>query len=515
VADEALLRIKLDEGAAGPRSSPTRPYTPPSQPYYPTATRPAGGGGQATKLFDPYEEAMRRRQSEVQREQTKAAYEDLYGDVKSSLDVILEVAEHFRGTLGGAFGSILGAALDAAAAFREMSKRQTAREVVVPELEPYVPPVEPPTLEEYIPAKKPYQPPRFAEQQPEGPAVEPPTLEEYIPAKKPYQPPRFAEQQPEGPAYKDVKQAFDERDARALPGPKQVQPANRGVAPPSRGVQERTPRVEHLGTTIANRPQEPPAPEMLVAGEAEGAAAGGMAMAEAVPIAGAILAVLIAVDKAMQGVRDNAVSAARSLGDFAVKIATPGNTFGQDAQMAGDAIHTVGDKMWKFAPFISAVTSVTGEAISSLGRFSTAVDAAAQHYAQYSPVLAQAQAVAEMRQVYGDFRRAQMVGTNLAKYTLAKSKLEQDVEDLKASVLDSLLPTLTKIVEVADNLLQTGTASNRFLQGMIGGVVDLRTEAEKATDIINAINRAIEREAMDKLDPTTTILDMNVAEPPV
>jgi hypothetical protein len=95
--------------SAQPQAPPPAQAT--SQPAA-TTTTPA-----ASKVFDPFADAVAQRQAEVKKEQIKLAYESMYGaaqQTKSAFDVTLDLAQKMRGTIGGIFGTFVGASLDIA-----------------------------------------------------------------------------------------------------------------------------------------------------------------------------------------------------------------------------------------------------------------------------------------------------------------------------------------------------------------------------------------------------------------
>ena len=119
------------------------------------------------------------------------------------------------------------------------------------------------------------------------------------------------------------------------------------------------------------------------------------------------------------------------------------------------------------------------------------IDKAAERYGEYSPEIAQAQAIAEVRQEMGDMRRAQLLGANMAQYILAQSETRQKWEDVKARFMNAALPAMTGIYNMlgyalpkliedknqevkdpTDVILGEGQQAQRARDQMIGGVGD-------------------------------------------
>lgn len=99
-----------------------------------------------------------------------------------------------------------------------------------------------------------------------------------------------------------------------------------------------------------------------------------------------------------------------------------------------------------------------GKAVAEFHRqlagFGDALDQTAKRLAPFSAPLAQAQGIAEMRQVMGELRRARMLGDELSKWVEARSKLEQATQDAMAKLLKPLIPAATRIMERVVELLE-------------------------------------------------------------
>lgn len=93
---------------------------------------------------------------------------------------------------------------------------------------------------------------------------------------------------------------------------------------------------------------------------------------------------------------------------------------------------------------------VVGEALAAfnnqLAAFANGLNQTAQRLAQYSPQLAVAQTNAQVAQILGDVRRAQTLGSGLARFTEAQSNLSQAAQDTLTELLRPLLPIVTNIL---------------------------------------------------------------------
>lgn len=83
----------------------------------------------------------------------------------------------------------------------------------------------------------------------------------------------------------------------------------------------------------------------------------------------------------------------------------------------------------------------------------------AERYGEYNPEIAQAQAMAEIRKITGDMRRAQESGGELAEFIKAQSEMQDRWEDVKTQVMRKIIPVITGILEVLSALF--GIAAGR------------------------------------------------------
>lgn len=94
--------------------------------------------------------------------------------------------------------------------------------------------------------------------------------------------------------------------------------------------------------------------------------------------------------------------------------------------------------------------TIFGEAIEQAGKSALEFDRALQgtisRLSSYSAPLATAAAQADVRQILGDIRRAQYLGSDLARYQDMRSQLSDMGQDLMAQVLKGLMPAAEKIL---------------------------------------------------------------------
>lgn len=112
-----------------------------------------------------------------------------------------------------------------------------------------------------------------------------------------------------------------------------------------------------------------------------------------------------------------------------------------------------------------------------LKKVADAANKLSERLSPYSGSLAVARAQADVRQTLGDMRRANYLGTDLARFTTAQSNLSQSGQDLLASILKPLVPLVTKILDALT-----------FVVDGINGMVAIITEiATFVGDLVTAI----------------------------
>lgn len=184
-----------------------------------------------------------------------------------------------------------------------------------------------------------------------------------------------------------------------------------------------------------------------IPGMLEGAGIPEDAIAGALPAVGAGLMVKAINDKINKAIIDGIKSSIGTAGNIATSIATVNQDVTAPIAQLGDAASKAGEKIDEYVPIIGKFGIIAGESAKALAQMMQAVDATAKHYSQYNADLAAASTQAEVRQTMRDISRSQLLGPRLSEYVTAKSKLENDVEDMKAAILNELMPTLNLVVE--------------------------------------------------------------------
>jgi len=141
--------------------------------------------------------------------------------------------------------------------------------------------------------------------------------------------------------------------------------------------------------------------------------------------------------------------AAKALAD-AIKQAIVGGikAVGQaGAAVAGLNTAAAGDSLTKAINMIPIFGDYLAAANQAFRGFIQGLDQTAMKLAPFSGALSTAQAMAQVRQIEGDIRRAQLLGPGLAKFVDQRSKFEQAGQDLLAEMLRPLIPLATAFME--------------------------------------------------------------------
>ena len=191
----------------------------------------------------------------------------------------------------------------------------------------------------------------------------------------------------------------------------------------------------------------------VLGGVLGGAGPGGIAamgaLGAAFPTIGIAMAAIGAVTFVSDKLRETITGAIHTIGSFASAIASPDANPATLMEKVGGGLEALGAKIPVLGIFIGAV----GAATSELGRFMRALDGLVDRYAQYSPALATAQAINEIRQVFGDIRRAQQLTPQLVNYLRIQGDMQQKFEDIKVKLLLKILPIANELLQSVLNIV--------------------------------------------------------------
>lgn len=185
-------------------------------------------------------------------------------------------------------------------------------------------------------------------------------------------------------------------------------------------------------------------------------AAGATGAAAAVPVVGMVMAVKEIADKIKAEIIGGIKAAIGGVGGVFEAAAAPGADPSVPIGQLGDAATAASEKLVDMGLPIGYMTIALGETVSSLSRLMRSIDQTAGRYGEYNAGIAQAQAIAEIRHTMGDFRRAQEVSGEMAKYLMAQSDLQQKFEDIKVKMLAKILPSVTRAIEILEAIMPSG-----------------------------------------------------------
>lgn len=244
-----------------------------------------------------------------------------------------------------------------------------------------------------------------------------------------------------------------------------------------------------------------------VPGALQGMGLSADAVASAVPVAGIALAAKAVADKINREVVEGIKGGIGTAGSIATSVASVNQDVTVPLNQLSTAASEAGESLMSLAPELGVFMVGLGESGKALTQLMQAVDATAKHYEQYSAEVAMAAARAEVRQTTRDIRRANRLGAGLADYVTAKSKLENDVEDIKAALLEMLLPLITNIVNgISDSI--HGTEKIVTVMGLLNrlsteGMVSQESQLRILTQIYETLFK--KNEEVEIQDPTTIL----------
>lgn len=454
--------------------------------------------------FDPTKEAEKRREAEARKVQIDKAYENMYGTAKrteSVFDEAFSLAKTLRGSIGGAFGTIFGAALDIWAIFDERNKQE--RDAAA-QLELMT-----------FPVSKPAQPSPVAPVEVQPPAPPTPSIPQLPDVSQDVGGQEVTQQEPSMPSAKKTQLVPSSVNV----APKtQLTPSTQPTAPvpQPKATPTPTPQPTTAKPPVATPPAKPPIPPVNAgagasaagagaagaagAGAAASAGAGGAGAATGSAIAAA--AGPVAIIMAVKEISDALIAGTRTFVNNVQSLAS--NFVSADASVS-TSIETVGKATESVSNKFGILGAAVNQSITSFGAFMRTLDGVADRYANLSPDIAVAQAMSDVRQILGDFQRAQRIGPQLARYIQQQSEVQQRFEDIKIKLLMAIMPAVTKILELIElglPVIDTGvTAVTSFTTATVSPILELVT-------IIRQIQRLLSGQTDAPMidDPTTTIL---------
>lgn len=173
------------------------------------------------------------------------------------------------------------------------------------------------------------------------------------------------------------------------------------------------------------------------------------------PLIGAILKAKKMVEDTVLGTTKAAIGGASGIANWSASAdADPSKPIGA----FGDAASKAGESLAKVDLISGTLTMAFGEGVKSVSGFMQALDQTTKRYGEVTPMVAQQEAMGEVRQVLGDLRRGQEVGPELVRYMQTQQDMQQKFEDIKIKILNQLLAVVNPILKIMDQILPTGEA---------------------------------------------------------
>ncbi len=256
----------------------------------------------------------------------------------------------------------------------------------------------------------------------------------------------------------------------SVPPPTPPEPPMIGNGPGD-ALATRKPKIEVLGATANwnrdRRNKQPNEYSKLYGGHEAPSTMTGTPL----DIAGAIIGKIKAVMDAITGMT---VAAGQFTASMISASDSPTNFVAEQSQN----IKSFGDSLGKVsgvAGFVVSQLAVLGEA---LGAVMQELDGMADRYGKFNPEITQAQAMADIRQQLGDFRRSQQAAPDLVKYIESRAELQQKIEDTKIRILSRIMPAVLKGMNAFEKVLP-------LLESMAGVIADVANALPGAQDRAN------------------------------
>jgi hypothetical protein len=212
---------------------------------------------------------------------------------------------------------------------------------------------------------------------------------------------------------------------------------------------------------------------------------------------------------ALRAFRDALIRGTEAVGGFAAKVVSPSADPAEFMQSIGSAVKGVSSALFYVSPLLGIFGSVVGTAIESVSGFMKALDGMVDRYGEYNPEIAMAQAQAEVRQIMGDLRRSKEAAPDLVKYVQQRSDMQQQFEDAKISMLSALMPIAKKLMEIGVSILP-------FIEVIVNVISEIAKVIPGMSEDIDAMRKKAEDDGMPdfKVDTDMTKLVKQGYVPP-
>ena len=140
------------------------------------------------------------------------------------------------------------------------------------------------------------------------------------------------------------------------------------------------------------------------------------------------------------------------IGGLAKSVSSPDDSAANTVSAVGGGVSDLGSAL----PVIGIPLVAIGEGLKIVGGLMDNFTKMAEKYGEYNPAIAQAQAMAEVKKIMGDMRRAQESGQELVKFVKLQAETQQRFEDLKMKIWMKILPMLNDMLEGINYIANLG-----------------------------------------------------------
>lgn len=190
-----------------------------------------------------------------------------------------------------------------------------------------------------------------------------------------------------------------------------------------------------------------------------------------------------------------------TVGSIVSGIASPNADPSVAIRSMGEAASSAGEKIAQLVPEIGFVVVAFGETGKALAGLMQNLDKTAERYGEYSPQIAQQQAIADVRQTLGDLRRSREIGPELSRYVQVQADLQQKFEDIKIKLLTQILKVVNPILELLEKVVPSGEGIDNAINAL---ALPLQAISIPLNILVSLMPHPREEDRV--FDPTETIL---------
>ncbi len=203
----------------------------------------------------------------------------------------------------------------------------------------------------------------------------------------------------------------------------------------------------------------------------ESAEGGGGMLAAAGPIGLIVAGAMYAANK----IKEKILASIDAVGNAAERAGQTGAMLahGENARAIGEVgkgFVALSGQMPVFGEYLERVGGVAIKTVGALNTLTEAFISRAQEIGGYSPQLATANAMAEVRSLLGDIREADRLGPEMARLVDAESRLSNDLREMLLPVKEFIIRNLADFVAWLRDFLLTTKVLIEGIAEVIGGI---------------------------------------------